>query len=576
MKVVLTTLNAKYTHTSLGLRYLREYCREFEEIEIMEFSINNQLLDILGQIYEKKPDILGFGCYIWNIEMIKHLIPMVRQVLPACRLICGGPEVSYETEVFMQQLPMVDYVIRGEGEQSFLALLRHLTGGSDEILPAGIARRSEDGELLVGSAAAVEDFVKVQFPYREEEMPELKEKILYYESSRGCPFACKYCLSCASKGVRYLPVSRVLEELAFFIRHQVRQVKFVDRTFNASKEHFMPILRFLADQDCRTNFHFEVAVDYMDEEVLEALRQMPEGRVQLEIGIQSTNQQTLSQVSRVNHWEKIAYNIRRILSFGNMHLHVDLIIGLPTEDILSFEKSFNDVYALQPDMLQLGFLKFLKGAAMMELAAEHGYVYMQQAPYQVLANNYLNYGQIRWLHTFEDVFERYYNASRFGKTIAYLIKASGGNAFAFYRDLTNFWEQRGLHLVAHTTKSLYRYLLEFSREQYPQSAVAASELLKLDALLSDGGSIRPECLKWNEDQYQSATAAFWRSGGAERYIENYVFTNWRQLRRQYHIEVFSFDLEALAEGQSIFRKVALLFDYTAAKAAYQVIELGEV
>lgn len=576
MKVVLTTLNAKYTHTSLGLRYLREYCREFEEIEIMEFSINNQLLDILGQIYEKTPDILGFGCYIWNIEMIKHLIPMVRQVLPACRIVCGGPEISYETEAFMQQLPMVDYVIRGEGEQSFLALLRHLTGGSDEGLPAGIARRSAAGDMLAGSAAAVEDFAKVQFPYRDEEMPELKEKILYYESSRGCPFACKYCLSCASKGVRYLPVARVLEELAFFIRHEVRQVKFVDRTFNASKEHFMPILRFLAAQDCRTNFHFEVAVDYMDEDVLEALRQMPEGRVQLEIGIQSTNQQTLSQVSRVNHWEKIAYNIKRILSFGNMHLHVDLIIGLPTEDIFSFEKSFNDVYALQPDMLQLGFLKFLKGAAMMELAAEHGYVYMQQAPYQVLANNYLNYGQIRWLHTFEDVFERYYNAGRFGKTMAYLIKASGGNAFTFYSSLTNFWEQRGLHLVAHTTKSLYRYLLEFSRGQYPQAACAAAELLKLDALLSDGGSIRPECLKWNDDQYQSATAAFWRGGRAECYIENYVFTNWRQLRRQYHIEVFSFDMEALAGGQSISHETALLFDYTAAKAAYQVIELGEV
>ena len=256
--------------------------------------------------------------------------------------------------------------------------------------------------------------------------------------------------------------------------------------------------------------------------------------------------------------------------------HVDLIIGLPTEDILSFEKSFNDVYALQPDMLQLGFLKFLKGAAMMDLAAKHGYVYMQQAPYQVLANNYLNYGQIRWLHTFEDVFERYYNAGRFGKTIAYLIKASGGNAFAFYSALTDFWEQRGLHLVAHTTKSLYRYLLEFSREQYPQAARIASELLKLDALLSDGGSIRPECLDWNEDQYQSATAAFWRGGGAERYIENYVFTNWRQLHRQYHIEVFSFDMEALAGGQSISHETALLFDYTAAKAAYQVIELGEV
>ncbi|MBO5650732.1 MAG: B12-binding domain-containing radical SAM protein, partial [Selenomonas sp.] len=450
-KILWLALNAKYSHTSLSVRYLRQ---AVPGSEIMELTINHQLLAMLGEIYSARPKVLGISCYIWNIEMVKSLLKLLPAALPDTIIICGGPEVSYGVAEFMQEFPMVDYVCRGEGEEALPKLITQLQAVNfdrskvneqlDRSNISGIAWRSLTGQINEGQAVTVADFGEcVPFAYRAEEMEDIKERILYYETSRGCPFSCAYCLSCATVGVRFLPLERVFKELAFFVQHDVRQVKFVDRTFNAKKSHFLPILQYLLKlpAGCRTNFHFEVAIDYLDEEVMQVLAQMPKGRVQLEIGIQSTNPATLKAVARVNHWQDIADHIQRIMGFHNMHLHVDLIIGLPGEGMESFHKSFNDVYALQTDMLQLGFLKFLKGAAMMKLIEVYHYQYMPMAPYEVLQNDVLSYEEIRWFHSFEQVFELYYNAGRCRKTANYLIReCEQGDAFVFWQKFTDWWE----------------------------------------------------------------------------------------------------------------------------------------
>lgn len=584
-KILWLALNAKYSHTSLSVRYLRQ---AVPGSEIMELTINHQLLAMLGEIYSAKPKVLGISCYIWNIELVKNLLKLLPAALPNTIIICGGPEVSYGVAEFMRDFPLVDYVCRGEGEVALPELVKCLqqadfdrskvNGQLDQSAIPGIAWRSLTGQINEGQDVTVADFAgKVPFAYRAEEMADIRERILYYETSRGCPFSCAYCLSCATAGVRFLPLERVFKELDFFVAHDVRQVKFVDRTFNAKKSHFLPILQYLLklSADCRTNFHFEVAIDYLDEEVMQVLAQLPKGRVQLEIGIQSTNPATLKAVSRVNHWQDIADHIKRIMGFHNMHLHVDLIIGLPGEGMESFHKSFNDVYALQTDMLQLGFLKFLKGATMMQLIDAYHYQYMPMAPYEVLQNDVLSYGQIRWFHSFEQVFELYYNAGRCRKTANYLIQeCEQGDAFAFWQKLTDWWEEMGFHKIGHSTKNLYGYLRDFALVAYALPADLLDNLLRYDALLSDGGKIRPENLNWNRLQYQDITADFWK-GAPSRvrvYLPDYEFTNWRDVNKKYHIEVFAYNM-MLTSQKLTGQQTALLFDYTADEPVGQRIEL---
>lgn len=584
--IVWLGINAKFSHTSLAVRYLRE---AVPGSRILELTINHPLLDILGEVYEQQPKVLGISCYIWNIEIVKQLLKLLPAALPDAVILCGGPEVSYGTADFMRKFPMVDYVLRGEGEEAVrelaccLAANRLDTKAVNAALDAaeipGVAWRGTDGCIHEGQDVTVAELTAVPFAYREEEMEGIRERILYYETTRGCPFSCAYCLSCATAGVRFLPLDRVFHELDFFVRHDVRQVKFVDRTFNAKKSHFLPILQYLLalPASCRTNFHFEAAIDYLDEEVLAILQRMPRGRVQLEIGIQSTNEDTLQTVSRVNHWEAIQSHIRRIMSFGNMHLHVDLIIGLPGEGMESFHQSFNDVYALQADMLQLGFLKFLKGAAMMNLVQPYGYQYMAMAPYEVLATDSLHYGEIRWLHSFEMVFELYYNAGRCRKTAAFLIQGQEqGDAFSFWQKFTDWWEQKGFHKIGHSTKSLYGYLRDFACETYGADRDLMDALLRYDALLADGGRIRPENLSWNREKYLEITAPFWREPeeAVRAYIPGYAFTNWREINKKYHIEIFDYEVRAAVTGTVPRRQTALLFDFMQDKAACQEVKLS--
>lgn len=585
--VVWFAINAKFPHTCPAVRYLRE---AVPGSRILELTINQPLSDLLGEIYENRPAVLGIACYIWNIRLVRDLLAILPDILPDTVIVCGGPEVSYETRAFMQEFPMVDYVVRGEGEECVPQLVDLLersgfdckaaNGALDRCPVDGIAWHDASGRICEGAAVTVPDLSVLPFPYREDELETLSDRILYYETSRGCPFSCAYCLSCATAGVRFLPLPRVFRDLDRFTKHNVRQVKFVDRTFNANPSHFLPILKYIQalPSACRTNFHFEVAVDYLSEEVMEVLRCLPRGRVQLEIGIQSTNESVLRAVSRVNHWEKIQTNIARLMHFGNMHLHVDLIIGLPGEDMASFHRSFNDVFSLHTDMLQLGFLKFLKGASMMRLVRPYGYRYLSMAPYEVLSSDAMSYGDIRWLHSFEKVFELYYNAGRCRHTVSFLIAgAEGGDAFAFWRKFTDWWERQGFHRIGHSAKSLYGHLFHFARTCCGAGEEELDNLLRYDALTADGGRIRPALLRWTCEDRKTPADRFWRGPveQVQRYLPDFSFTSWQDLRHRYRLEWFDFDVREAETGALLRRKTILLFDFTKEPVSCCPVSLDE-
>ena len=581
MKLLLTAINAKYIHSSLAIRYLNKNCQNLAcSIEMLEVSINNHLLEIANQIFDARPDVLGLSCYIWNIELVKQLLPLVHKLLPECKIICGGPEVSYETKEFMQEFSMVDYVVRGESEEAFHELMQALIEGksNEDIKIKGVAKRNLDNTIDENVAVTVADLDTIKFPYDDEDIESLKDKIIYYESSRGCPYSCKYCLSCATRGVRYRSLDKVFAELSYFIRHNVRQVKFVDRTFNADKKHYLPILEFIAKQECRTNFHFEIVAHHIDDEIKEVLKNMPKGRVQFEIGIQSTNIKTLGKISRANPWEEMTNNIKSIMAYGNIHLHVDLIIGLPYEDITSFAKSFNDVYLLQADMLQVGFLKLLKGAAMNDLIEEHNYVYMPQAPYQVISNKYMDYTTMRKLQIFVDVVEMYYNAGRFRYTITNLIAKYQQDAYTFFFDLATYWQENKLHLAPHAPKNLYVFLYDFiAQNERITDKEYIYNVLKLDALLSDKGKIKPEMLPWQEIEKQ-ATDEFYMSEQALNYIKDYKFKSWRDLKKKFFIEIFAYDMNKAKENEIVVKKNAMIFTYDdkMSEVVYQEIKQGDI
>lgn len=563
MKVVLSTLNAKYIHSSLALFSLKASCEQTlpqHQYRIKEYTINNDLLEILSDLFAEKPDVVCFACYIWNSGMTRQLIELVKQVLPEVVVIVGGPEVSYETETFIKENQAVDYVVMGEGEEVLPNLLTFLNRQDEMSIPAGVSCRSEEG-IFTGALQVIEELGSLPFGYTNDDMEYLKDKIIYYESSRGCPFSCQYCLSSVAAGVRFLPVERVCEDLDFFIRHNVKQVKFVDRTFNAKKEHYLPIIRFLATQGCRTNFHFEIAADLLDDETIEALLAAPPDRFQLEVGIQSTHEPALKAIKRVNHWDRIVANVSAIVNSETIHLHLDLIVGLPYEGLEEFANSFDAVYRLKPHMLQIGFLKLLKGSGIRTRIEEDGYRFMPEAPYEVLSNRYMSYAEVRRLKILEGVFNQTYNSGRFRRTLDWFI-AETGRPFDFYEKLASYWEERKLHLVAHSTKVMYRHLADYCQRYHPKKLRLCMELLKFDALLSDHGQIRPECLPWNEECWEAAKNRFYRDAdGIAKYVPDFRFSNWRDTKRKYHLEVFAYRVNQPEDEDYFEQQTVVLFQY---------------
>lgn len=550
MQVVLSAINSKYIHTGLGLRYVGEYAKaQGHEVTLIEETINTPILAVLEKIMAVPAQVYGFSVHIWNKQFVFKLIRMLRKLRPEAAIVIGGPEVAFDAERIFTELPQADYIVQGEGELVFSELLEYLAGGG--AVPQHIAYREGEQVNLNGGITVIDDMSLLPFPYPDLERMLAEHKIVYYECTRGCPFNCAYCLSGISRSVRKRPLELVLRDLDRFIAAGVPLVKFVDRTYNLDEKYFLPMMEHLAQADTNATFHFEIKADILSEHVMDFLATVPKGRFQLEIGIQSTHQPTLKAINRQDNWEKLAENVKRLLSFGNMHIHVDLIAGLPYEDLPTFAKSFDDVYGLGADMLQLGFLKVLPGTQMRRETEQHDLRYMDEPPYEILATKYMPYEDMLYLKHLDNILDQTANSGGFKYTLRALLRASGMTAFAFYRKLTQWWVKAGFYPQTHNAKGVAAILKQFIEENYVEQQTELLEILRFD-VFCEIPQWRPEWLKWQTEAIFELVSAFWRyEEKVRRYIPAYKFSSWRQIHKLYPIELFKADWET-GNAEEIF------------------------
>lgn len=491
MKILLVACNAKYIHSNLAVYDLQAYASDYaDHIVLKEYTINQQKDDIMRDIYLEHPDVVCVSCYIWNFSFIKELMADLIKILPGADFWAGGPEVSYDAEKFLTENSEFKGVMVGEGEETFKELAGYYVEKNPQDLKdmTGICYRDGD-QIIHNGWRQIMDLSSIPFIYKD--LSEFKNRIIYYESSRGCPFSCSYCLSSIDKKLRFRDTETVKKELQFFIDNKVPQVKFVDRTFNCKHDHAMAIWKYINEHDNGvTNFHFEISADLLREEELQEMSTMRPGLIQLEIGVQSTNPDTIKAIHRTMDFEKLKGIVDRIHSFGNIHQHLDLIAGLPYEDYDSFRHSFNDVYALKPQQLQLGFLKVLKGSHMMEMCREYGIVYKTQEPYEVLSTKWLDYDHVLKLKTVENMVEVYYNSGQFQNTLEYLEKFFP-DAFSIYERLGSFYMEKGYGDVSHTRMRRYEILLEFLEDVPEISMDQVKDQMVYDLYLRENLKSRP-------------------------------------------------------------------------------------
>lgn len=532
MKILLAACNAKYIHSNLAVYDLQAYASEYaDHIILKEYTINQQKDDIMRDIYLEHPDVVCVSCYIWNLSFVKELMADLIKILPGADFWAGGPEVSYDAEKFLTENPEFKGVMVGEGEETFRELAGYYVEKDPQNLKdmTGVCYRDGD-QIIHNGWRQIMDLSKIPFIYKD--LSDFKNRIIYYESSRGCPFSCSYCLSSIDKKLRFRDTEMVKKELQFFIDNKVPQVKFVDRTFNCKHDHAMAIWKYINEHDNGvTNFHFEISADLLREEELQEMSTMRPGLIQLEIGVQSTNPDTIKAIHRTMDFGKLKGIVERIHSFGNIHQHLDLIAGLPYEDYDSFRHSFNDVYALKPQQLQLGFLKVLKGSHMMEMCQEYGIVYKTREPYEVLSTKWLDYDHVLKLKTVENMVEVYYNSGQFQNTLEYL-EGFFPDAFSIYERLGNFYMEKGYGDVSHTRMRRYEILLEFLENVPEISQDRAKDRMVYDLYLRENLKSRPGFAK---DQKPF-----------ERQI--WDFRKREKVAKNAHVEVF-------ADG------TVLLFDY---------------
>ena len=540
MKILLAACNAKYIHSNLAVYDLQAYASDYaDHIVLKEYTINQQKDDIMRDIYLEHPDVVCVSCYIWNLSFVKELMADLIKILPGADFWAGGPEVSYDAEKFLIENSEFKGVMVGEGEETFKELAGYYVEKNPQDLKnmTGICYRDGD-QIIHNGWRQIMDLSSIPFIYKD--LSEFKNRIIYYESSRGCPFSCSYCLSSIDKKLRFRDTETVKKELQFFIDNKVPQVKFVDRTFNCKHDHAMAIWKYINEHDNGvTNFHFEISADLLREEELQEMSTMRPGLIQLEIGVQSTNPDTIKAIHRTMDFEKLKGIVDRIHSFGNIHQHLDLIAGLPYENLESFKKSFNDVYRLRPQQFQLGFLKVLKGSKMHEKAGEYGIVYHTRPMYEVLSTNWLTYDEVIHLKGIEEMVEVYYNSCQFRCTML-ALEAEFDTPFAMYEALAEYYEENGLNGLKHSRMGrfdiLHDFILSYVKKEH---APKYEDDLLMDLYLREKSKSRPS---WAADLsgYKSEIQEFFRKEAEEkRYLKDYEGYSWKQILNMTHVEVDS-------------------------------------
>lgn len=527
MKNLLVAVNSKYIHTNLAVRYIKTYVEAYSDIniELYETSINNHLDDVLRDIFDRKPTTVIFSTYIWNKEFIFKLIREVKKVLPEIKIVLGGPEVSYDSIEVMKKRKEIDFIVKGEGERS---TLEFFTKDIEDV--KGVYWRKNEEVMFNGEQLPIIDLDEIPFPYKINELENNGTKILYYESSRGCPFDCSYCMSSIERSVRYFSSSRTKEDLKKFLDSGIKLVKFVDRTFNLKKERYMDIWKFLLSvYNADTTFHFEISADLFDDEVIEFLETVPKDYFQFEIGVQTSNQETMDAINRKNDLEKLENNVARIKD--NIHLHLDLIAGLPYEGYDRFKQSFNYVHDMYPEMVQLGFLKILKGTQISQEVEKFDYKYMDFPPYEVLSNKFINYSEITMLKDVESMLDHYYNSEKFEKSLKYILDANYSSSYEFYEDMALYFREKGYFNMAHKLLAIFNFFYEFYKEKGFDNLDVFVEHLKFDYLMLGKPGNYPTWFKSHKDKDKY-----------NEIIEKVGFKSTREAHKKTELEKFTYNI----------------------------------